>query len=258
MCCVVFGALFAVVPFRPRLIRLQRDEFCRRVRDGLEHHTGALHAQVTVVNPTLGIILNGCVIVGKPKMAAEADEEVGRKTEADDTPKMRRRNSSNGGGSSSGKNGKTRKGASCKTRPLLMMAVCTMVFGPLGTLVTFMLLPDDHVWRMRQSSALASLESRPHAVKGHMRLLHLRLAGTDVNARFVIDERSNWEGFIAGCTVREHRRLPTSRHRTRHPQGAAPALVPPTMLEPVPSASPAQERLRIDGVTQVTDTGGEQ
>ena len=50
-----------------------------------------------------------------------------------------------------------------------------------------------------------------------MRLLHLRLAGTDVNARFVIDERSDWEGFIAGCT----------------------------------------ERLRVDGVARVTDTGGE-
>ena len=50
-----------------------------------------------------------------------------------------------------------------------------------------------------------------------MRLLHLRLAGTDVNARFVIDERSDWAGFIAGCT----------------------------------------ERLRIDGVERVTDTGGE-
>jgi hypothetical protein len=48
-----------------------------------------------------------------------------------------------------------------------------------------------------------------------MRLLHLRLAGTDVNARFVIDERSDWEGFIAGCT----------------------------------------ERLRVDGVARVTDTG---
>ena len=100
-----------------------------------------------------------------------------------------------------------------------MLAACTMVFGPFGTIITFMLLPDDHSWRLRQSDGsdgqqegMPSLEQR-----GHMRLLHLRLADTDINARFVIDERSNWDGFIAGCT----------------------------------------ERLRIDGVARVTDTSGE-
>ena len=131
--------------------------------------------------------------------AAEVDEESG-------TPKTaRRRNGGSGGSSSSGKSGKTRKLGGWQLRPLLTLAACTMVFGPLGTFLTFMLLPDDHVWRLQQTqgTAIASLESRPHAVRGHMRLLHLRLAGTDVNARFVIDERSDWEGFIAGCTVRE-------------------------------------------------------
>ena len=31
----------------------------------------------------------------------------------------------------------------------------------------------------------------------HMRVLHLSLAQTNVKARFVIDERSDWESFLA-------------------------------------------------------------
>ena len=80
---------------------------------------------------------------------SEVDEEAGRKS-GEDTPKTRRRNSSSNGSGSSGKNGKSRKLGGWRLRPLLTLAACTVVFGPMGTLLTFMLLPDDHVWRLRQ------------------------------------------------------------------------------------------------------------
>ena len=84
---------------------------------------------------------------------SEVDEESGRKS-GEETPKTRRRNgSSSGGGSGSGKNGKSRKLGGWRLRPLLTLAACTMVFGPMGTFLTFMLLPDDHVWRLRQTQA---------------------------------------------------------------------------------------------------------
>ena len=79
-----------------------------------------------------------------------SDEEAGLKS-GEETPKTRRRNGSSSGSGSSGKNGRSRKLGGWRLRPLLTLAACTMVFGPMGTFLTFMLLPDDHVWRLRQS-----------------------------------------------------------------------------------------------------------
>ena len=145
------------------------------------------------------------------------DEEAGRKQRGTTSEELVRRRGNHTLEKQSS-NGKLKRRGGYQFKLLPMLAACTMVFGPFGTILTFMLLPDDHSWRLRQEQLSDGQQGMPSLEhRGHMRLLHLRLAGTDVNARFVIDERSNWEGFIAGCT----------------------------------------ERLRIEGVARVTDTSEE-
>ena len=92
-------------------------------------------------------------------------------------------------------------------RPITVLAVCTVLFGPIGTILTFLLLPSDAGESDRQRSGVggngvggAGAAARPPG--GHMRVLHLSLAHTNVKARFVIDERSDWESFLAGCRER--------------------------------------------------------
>ena len=79
------------------------------------------------------------------------DEEAGRKLRNGGEEPRRRCSSTSGSGSSSGSIGKTKKRAGYQLRMLPILAACTMVFGPFGTIITFMLLPDDHSWRLRQS-----------------------------------------------------------------------------------------------------------
>lgn len=105
-------------------------------------------------------------------------------------------------------------------RPLTVLAVCTVLFGPIGTIMTFLLLPAEgggDADRLRRGGV--SDEGALRAAGGaasHMRVLHLSLAHTNVKARFVIDERSDWDSFTAGCS----------------------------------------ERLKIEGVAKVTDANG--
>ena len=47
-----------------------------------------------------------------------------------------------------------------------------------------------------------------HGAASHTRVLHLSLAGTSTKARYVIDDRSDWEGFVAGVVERLKARPP--------------------------------------------------
>ena len=94
--------------------------------------------------------------------------------------------------------------STCSCRPLTVLAVCTVLFGPIGTILTFLLLPAEgggDVGRMRRGGP-NDAAVRAAAVASHMRVLHLTLAHTNVKARFVIDERSDWDSFLAGCVER--------------------------------------------------------
>jgi hypothetical protein len=76
--------------------------------------------------------------------------------------------------------------------------MCTMLFGPVATIATFLFLPSDD-----GTGGLGDEDGeRPVGWNSHMRVLHLSLADSDVKARFVIDERSDWESFLAGCAER--------------------------------------------------------
>ena len=117
-----------------------------------------------------------------------------------------------------------------RLRLLTGLAACTILFGPVGTMLSFWLMPDDGAgsfrfpWSGRPAAAPPGAIGRgggvattAGAAHGHTRVLHLALAGSDARARFVIDEQSSWESFEAGC----------------------------------------RERLKISGVARVTDEGGE-
>ena len=115
-----------------------------------------------------------------------------------------------------GRGAASRSGQQClPPRPLTLLAICTVLFGPLGTLLTFLLLPEDVRGSRRpqqqpqptQQASLQHLPSQQQPLGGgpgasHMRVLHLSLAHSEVKARFVIDERSDWEGFLSGCAER--------------------------------------------------------
>ena len=81
-----------------------------------------------------------------------------------------------------------------------MLAICTVLFGPIGTVLTFLLLPSDGSGGGAPNGAPGA--ARPPGASSHMRVLHLSLAHSDVKARFVIDERSDWDGFLQGCAER--------------------------------------------------------
>jgi hypothetical protein len=101
-------------------------------------------------------------------------------------------------------------GGWCSCRPLTVLALCTVLFGPIGTVLTFLLLPasdaaPDAPGRAHAANGGAPSESdggRGGGATSHMRVLHLSLAHTNVKARFVIDERSDWASFLAGCVER--------------------------------------------------------
>ena len=94
---------------------------------------------------------------------------------------------------------KTRASGPFRPRMLTILAALTMLFGPVGTVLTYMLMPKETAITV-EAATLRHTGSASSS--GHMRVLHLALAGTDTKARFVIDDRSTWETVIAGCKER--------------------------------------------------------
>ena len=101
-----------------------------------------------------------------------------------------------------------------RPRMLTILAACTILFGPVGTVLTYMLMPKENAASVE---AATIRHTGSASAGGHMRVLHLALAGTEVKARFVIDDRSTWETVTSGC----------------------------------------KERLQIAGVERITDSSGE-
>ena len=107
------------------------------------------------------------------------------------------------GSSRKGRGGDKARTSRWPPRPLTVLAVCTVLFGPLGTLATFLLLPDDLIGSRKQPQGHSPGHAPvPSSAKPHMRVLHLSLAHSDVKARFVVDERTDWSAFLSGCTDR--------------------------------------------------------
>ena len=76
--------------------------------------------------------------------------------------------------------------------------------GPIGTVVSFWLLPKggDGAEAMARHSAMRGGASGNSATGPRVRMVHLSLAGSDRRARFVLDENTVWEAFLAGCRER--------------------------------------------------------
>lgn len=125
-----------------------------------------------------------------------SDEEAGlRRGELSDSKRSKTRRSPGGGDLGSG----SRTCCGARPRLITLLAGCTILFGPVGTVLTFLLIPDAPGATVVGESTAAG---RAVEQAGHMRVLHLALAGTDVKARFVIDDRSTWETFLAGVMDR--------------------------------------------------------
>ena len=75
-----------------------------------------------------------------------------------------------------------------------MLLVLLFLCGPIGTIVTFCLLPME-------GSGAEGPDVR-HGAAHRQRVVHLSLVGSDRRARFVLDETTPWEAFIAGCEER--------------------------------------------------------
>jgi len=101
-----------------------------------------------------------------------------------------------------------RGGATRRPRGMLIgLAVCTILFGPIATLVSYLRVtsspsPDGWphapgAWTRRGAHAPRGPDSAPVG-----RVLHLNLAGSDVKARMVLSRHTDWEAFIAGTKER--------------------------------------------------------
>ena len=65
----------------------------------------------------------------------------------------------------------------CRPRVLMMLAGCTFLFGPLGTMLTYILIPSHTEIASSTTLKEAALPSSARDTAGHMRVLHLALAG---------------------------------------------------------------------------------
>ena len=82
------------------------------------------------------------------------------------------------------------------------LLVALFMCGPVGTIVSFWLLPkvqmhgDPNAWPVAPSGPRALVNG------GKARMVHLSLVGTSRRARFVLDDQTLWESFMAGCKDR--------------------------------------------------------
>ena len=84
----------------------------------------------------------------------------------------------------------------------LALAAFLCLVGPVGTVISFLLLPSN----ADENNAMA--HSPVSSVVGggggptRVRMVHLSLADNDRRARFVLDKSITWEDFLAGCRQR--------------------------------------------------------
>jgi uncharacterized membrane protein YgcG len=73
--------------------------------------------------------------------------------------------------------------------------------GPIGTVISFVLLPKDGETTEIGSRYAPMASASVHGV-ANVRVLHLSLAESSRRARFVLDENTVWDTFLAGCRER--------------------------------------------------------
>jgi len=118
----------------------------------------------------------------------------------------------------------TGKHGAPRFRLLVVLALCTILFGPVATMVSYLLLGhlrrrpffSKPVLQPQGNGALANAPISSSSI-GPTRVLHINLAHSERKARYVIDRHSDWESFVMGC----------------------------------------QERLKIGGIARITDASGE-
>lgn len=106
-------------------------------------------------------------------------------------------------------------------RPLGLLtglAVCTLLFGPIATLLSYMRVPaaPSPDGGPRASTAGSrrggQAPSQPDGPAG--RVLHLSLAGSEIKARMVVPRNLDWAGFVAG--TKERLQIEHVAHVTDH------------------------------------------
>lgn len=112
-----------------------------------------------------------------------------------------------------------RRSSTRRPRSLLIgLALCTLLFGPIATLLSYMRVPappssgggprvSTAGWRRG-----AHAPSLPEGPEG--RVLHLSLAGSKVKARMVLPRNVDWAGFVAG--TKERLQIEHVAHVTDH------------------------------------------
>jgi hypothetical protein len=78
---------------------------------------------------------------------------------------------------------------------LIALAVCTILFGPIATLASYVRLSSVRRPAGPPSPAADAVTLRSHT-------LHLSLAGSDRKARMVLPRSADWAIFLAGCKER--------------------------------------------------------
>ena len=85
---------------------------------------------------------------------------------------------------------------------LALLFVCTTA----GTVVSFWLLPKGaritDAAQAAQPAHGVGVATPALATVARVRMVHLNLANSDRRARFVLDENTVWEAFLAGCRER--------------------------------------------------------
>lgn len=121
----------------------------------------------------------------------------GRSVAAEELSSARGAHDRDSRGRDKGKSASSTGGGVCWQRILL---VVLFICGPVGTVISFLLLPKeaestDTLLRRAPSGAGTGTVAR-------VRMVHLSLADSDRRARFVLDENTFWDSFLAGCRER--------------------------------------------------------
>ena len=147
----------------------------------------------------------------RPAPSESDKDEIEQKTPQRD----RRREEKNGrsrdveAGDSRGrdKDKKKDKSAGASSGSCWQRALLAILFfcGPVGTVISFLLLPKDaETSEQIRANAMGNQPSPDSSGGGglRVRMVHLSLADTDRRARFVLDENTVWDTFLAGCRER--------------------------------------------------------
>jgi len=97
---------------------------------------------------------------------------------------------------------------------LIVLAACTILFGPIATLLSYWRVPLSPAPDARLHGARRGTHGPPGPDGIAGRVLHLNLAGSEVKARMVLPHDSDWATFVEG--TKERLKIPHVAHITDH------------------------------------------